>query len=375
MKQMFHQLPPWDHPFFAVTFFLFGICVGSFMNVVIYRVPRAISINDPKRSFCPNCKKEIPMWRNIPLFTWLWQRGKCAECQASIAPRYFWIELLTGLLWLTCWYAFPTPLEAIFYMIMGTIGLVICAIDIELMVIPRVLTATAAVIALAGAALMPWKFGNPYLVTWQDGLLYSAFGLCIGWFSLWLIVLLGKLIFGKQEFTFDEPTFWQLKEPENENEEFSFVIGDQAIPWSDIFFRKTDKIIISSPTNLKISGKTIHAKSLEIHETFILVDGNRYDIENITSLSGKTTSAIIPREAMGMGDVDLLAVLGATFGAPSLILIILFACVFTMLIALFGKLGFSKMIPFGPALIAGGVFWLCYGQQAWQWYLQFFSAS
>ena len=369
MFLMLH-LPPWDHPFFAIACFLFGICIGSFMNVVIYRVPRGLSVNSPKRSFCPSCKKEIPMWRNIPLVTWLLQRGKCAECKCPIAARYFWIELLTGLLWLGCWYYFPTPLEAVFYMILGTIALVICAVDLELMLIPRVFTAIAAVVALAGGALMPWRFA---LSTWQDGLLYSAFGLAIGWFALWLVVLLGKLMFGKQEFKFDKPTNWQLKDPDNDDEELCFVIDDESIPWSDIFFRKTDKLIVQQPSKLKISGKSTAAKSLEIRETYFLVDGERHDIGKITSLSGKTTSAIIPREAMGMGDVDLLAVLGATFGAPSLILIVLFACVFTIGIAILGKLGFSKMIPFGPSLIACGIFWLCYGEGAWIWYLRIFS--
>ena len=164
------DLPPWDSPFYAVALFLFGICVGSFMNVVIYRVPRGLSVNNPKRSFCPSCRKEIPIGRNIPLLTWLLQRGKCAECSCSIPSRYFWIELLTGLLWILCWHSFPEPMEAIFYIILGTLALVICAVDIELMLIPRVFSIIGAVVALAGAALMPWRFDQ---VTWLDGLLYS----------------------------------------------------------------------------------------------------------------------------------------------------------------------------------------------------------
>ena len=364
------ELPPWGSPFYAVATFLFGICVGSFLNVVIYRVPRGLSINKPKRSFCPSCKKEIPISRNIPLFTWLIQRGKCAECRCTIPSRYFWIELLTGLLWVACWYTFSDPREAILYMLLGAIALVICAVDIELMLIPRPFTILAAIIALIGGALIPERFG---LVTWQEGLAYSAFGLAIGWAALWLVVLLGKAMFGKRDFHFESATFWTVREPENDDEEISFVIDDEVIPWSDIFYRKTDKLIIDGLTELNIDGKPRSAKLLEIRDHYILVDGERIDIEDLESLDGKTTSATIPREAMGMGDVDLLAVLGATFGAPSLIAIVLFSCLFTILIAALGRLGFGKMIPFGPALIAGGVFWLLYGQQAWEWYMSIFA--
>ena len=363
------ELPPWDSPFYAVATFLFGICVGSFLNVVIYRVPRGLSINKPKRSFCPPCKKEIPISRNIPLFTWLIQRGKCAECKSTIPSRYFWIELLTGLLWVSCWHYFPDPLTAVFYMLLGAIALVIIAVDIELMLIPRAFTIFASIIALTGGALIPERFE---LFTWHEGLIFALFGLAIGWAALWLVVLLGKLMFGKREFSFEKPAHWYVREPKNEDEEISFVIDDEVIPWSDIFYRKTDKLIITDLTLLNIDGKEYQAKSFEIRERYILADGEKMEIEELTSLDGKTTSATIPREAMGMGDVDLLAVLGAIFGAPSLLVIVLFSCIFTLFIALLGRFGLGKMIPFGPALIAGGVFWLLYGESAWNWYMSIF---
>ena len=256
-------------------------------------------------------------------------------------------------------------------MLLGAIALVIIAVDIELMLIPRAFTILAAVIALIGGALIPERFG---LLTWKEGLAYSAFGLAIGWAALWLVVLLGKAMFGKRSFTFENTTNWEVREPAegDDEQEICFVIDDEIIPWSDIFFRKTDKLIVDGLTELNVDGSLRSAKLLEIRERYILVDGDKINIEDLKSLNGKTTSATIPREAMGMGDVDLLAVLGATFGAPSLLIIVLFSCIFTILIALLGRLGFGKMIPFGPALIAGGVFWLLYGQSAWDWYMSIF---
>ena len=363
------DLPPWESLFYAVASFLFGICVGSFLNVVIYRVPRGLSVNEPKRSFCPTCQKDIPISRNIPLFTWLSQLGKCHECKSSIPSRYFWIELLTGLLWVACWYYFSSPLEAVFFMILGAMALVIIAVDMELMLIPRPFTLITGAIALIGGALMPERFG---LNSWSDGLFYAAFGLAIGWAALWLVVLLGKAMFGKREFKLEEETEWSLREPEKDDEEICFVIDDESITWSDIFFRKTDKLVIDGLTQLNVDGESREFESLVIYDHYIMLDNERIDIEDLKSLDGKTTSATIPREAMGMGDVDLLAVLGGVFGAPALLMIVLFACIFTIGIALLGRLGLSRPIPFGPSLIAGGVFWLLYGQSAWNWYMNLF---
>jgi len=254
-------------------------------------------------------------------------------------------------------------------MLLGAMALVIIAVDIELMLIPRAFTLITGSIALIGGALMPERFG---LDSWSDGLLYSAYGLAIGWVALWLVVLLGKAMFGKREFKLEEETEWSLREPETDDEEICFVIDDEAITWSDIFFRKTDKLVIDGLTHLNVDGKERQFETLVIHDHYIMLDGEKINIEDLKSLDGKTTSATIPREAMGMGDVDLLAVLGGVFGAPSLLMIVLFACVFTIGIALLGRLGLSKQIPFGPSLIAGGVFWLLYGQQAWDWYMSHF---
>lgn len=79
----------------ALIGFIFGACVGSFVGVVAYRLPREISIVTP-RSFCPQCKRPIPAWRNLPLISYLILGGRCAECNAMIGFRYFLAELALG---------------------------------------------------------------------------------------------------------------------------------------------------------------------------------------------------------------------------------------------------------------------------------------
>ena len=88
--------------FWSLVFFVFGGIVGSFLNVCIHRMPRGENIVTPP-SHCPHCGYSIPWFLNVPLFTWLYLRGKCANCRAPISVRYFLVELLTGLLFLLCW--------------------------------------------------------------------------------------------------------------------------------------------------------------------------------------------------------------------------------------------------------------------------------
>ena len=77
--------------------FLIGCCIGSFLNVIVYRLPNDLSIIKP-RSFCPNCKNKLSWRENIPLLSWLIQRGKCIHCSTSISVKYPLIELTTAIL-------------------------------------------------------------------------------------------------------------------------------------------------------------------------------------------------------------------------------------------------------------------------------------
>lgn len=86
--------PEW---IWLIFVFAFGSCVGSFLNVVIYRLPRDKSLISPASS-CPACNRRIRFYDNIPLISWLVLGGKCRYCKARISPRYFVVELLTALL-------------------------------------------------------------------------------------------------------------------------------------------------------------------------------------------------------------------------------------------------------------------------------------
>ncbi|MGJ8673252.1 prepilin peptidase [Rubritalea sp.] len=357
----------WSHPVFGIAALLLGACIGSFLNVAIYRLPRGLSVNEPKRSFCPHCKKQIPMWRNIPLVTWVLQRGKCAECNAPIAVRYFIVELLTALVWLGCWFVFPDPAQAVFFMLLSAVLITISAVDIELMLIPRQLTITGTLLGLGMAALCPEFLGEEI---WWKGLLKSTYGFAFGWIGLWLVVLLGKLAFGKRSFEFDEATEWMLREPETDEEELSFVIGGEAIGWSDIFYRKSDRLLIEGVDSVNVDGIPRETERVEIKDNIVHINGEEFQIESLKSLDGKAQKAVVPREAMGMGDVDLLGMLGACFGPASLLFTIFAASLVSIVWAVFNRLGFGRLMPFGPSIIAGAILWVFLGKDLWAWYLK-----
>lgn len=251
---------------------------------------------------------------------------------------------------------------------MGSILIVISAIDAELMVIPRQLTIAGTIIAFIGAAAMPGRMDESI---WWMGLLRSGFGFALGWCGLWSVVLLGKLMFGSRKFEFEEEVEWMLKEPVTDEEELCYVINGEEIGWSDIFYRATDKLIMSEVGMVRVDGVVREAQKVEIHEDHVLVDGERIDIEALESMDGTVKKAVIPREAMGMGDVDLLGMLGACLGAMALLPVIFIACIISLLLAFTARIGLGNHFPFGPSIVLGAVIWLLYGTQLTQWYFSF----
>src|SRR5688572_8271136 len=168
-------------------------------------MPLDLSVNEPKRSFCPSCKYQIPFHHNIPLFSWLILRGKCANCGAKISFRYFGVELLTGLLFLAIWWRVwiePRPewqgqgwVLAFPYWILVSLLVVATFIDFEHFIIPDEVTIGGTVAGVLLSFAMPLLQGQP---TNLGGGLWSLVGAGVGFGALWLVVQGGKLAFGRK---------------------------------------------------------------------------------------------------------------------------------------------------------------------------------
>ena len=358
---------------FKVFAFITGACIGSFLNVVIYRLPLGLSVNEPRRSFCPRCKKQIPFSRNIPLVSWLLLRGKCANCGGRIAFRYFLVEFLTGLLfmwvWMQCDAAMTWSLVLPLWILTGLL-VVATFIDFDHFIIPDEITIGGTVAGLVLSASIPSMMGEQS--HWVS-LLWSLAGAAAGYALLWVVVEAGKLAFGKRKLRFNPPVEFRWT---RDKDDADLAVGDETMRWSDIFSRETDEL------RLEILEPQIDDKPLPTTEATlrffynrVLVPGQESAVvalDTIESITGKARALMIPREAMGFGDVKFLACIGAFLGWKAVLFTIVAASVFGSIVgialALLGRREASGRIPFGPYLALGAVIWIFVGPSLLEWY-------
>jgi len=160
---------------FSIAAFVFGLCIGSFLNVCIYRLPARKSLVHPG-STCPSCGQPIRFYDNIPVISYLLILGRCRHCKASISPRYPLVEVLGGLLALGTFMKFGPSLQMlVFFGFMATL-LVVTFIDLDHQIIPNVITLPGIPLMLLAGLAVPG-------VSLQEALL----GLVVGGGSLYLV--------------------------------------------------------------------------------------------------------------------------------------------------------------------------------------------
>lgn len=143
--------------FIATAVFILGLMIGSFLNVVIYRLPADESIVFPG-SHCPNCNRTLTAWENIPVVSWLVQGAKCKGCKQPISWRYPAIELATGLLFLFVYQSYGLTLQTAFLLVLISLCMVTFWIDMDHMVILDVITLPGVVLGLLYSALVTNQF-------------------------------------------------------------------------------------------------------------------------------------------------------------------------------------------------------------------------
>lgn len=249
--------------------FIVGAVVGSFLNVCIYRLPRSESVVFPP-SHCPSCAHQLNFWDLIPVLSYFWLRGHCRYCQQPINGRYPLVELITGLLFsLLAWRFLDQPLVMMGGLLLASLSIVCFFVDLEKMVIPDAISLTGIIGGISFNGLRAFVEKSP------NWFFAAIIGLLVGAGTLYLIGLLGKLVFKK--------------------------------------------------------------------------------------------------EAMGDGDYYLGAMFGAFLGWQGVLVMIflayLLAGVMVLILLSIGKVKMGGYIPFGPALVAGGIIAFLYGQQLLAWYL------
>jgi leader peptidase (prepilin peptidase)/N-methyltransferase len=141
-------------PLFASAIFFFGLAFGSFLNVCIYRLPLGLSVVTP-RSACPKCKQAIAFYDNVPVLSWLILRGRCRHCKTTISARYILIELLTGFLFLACYWYFGLNLATLKYCAFVFLLLGLIFTDAETKLLPDKLTLPGLALGVLFSLIVP----------------------------------------------------------------------------------------------------------------------------------------------------------------------------------------------------------------------------
>ena len=213
-----------DHvAFFAASIFVVGLLIGSFLNVVIYRLPiilerewqaqaaellpapstagasappgpsPSFTLSVP-RSACPACKAPITAWQNIPVVSWLFLRGKCHECHAKISVRYPLVELATAALsaWVAWHFGFTVAAAGALVVTWSLIALT--GIDVDHQLLPDNITLPLMWVGLLAAVVVGPQPGDSLPVSARDAVL----GAFAGYSSLWLVFHVFRLVTGKE---------------------------------------------------------------------------------------------------------------------------------------------------------------------------------
>jgi prepilin signal peptidase PulO-like enzyme (type II secretory pathway) len=331
-----------------------GLTLGSFLNVVIYRLGEQmkdpnckLGVNFPRRSFCPSCKADLRWSENIPVISYVVQKGRCGNCQIAIPSRYPMIEL-AGLLAIAIpWIMAPTVTIAVTSALFLIALIAATGIDIETKKIPNKVTLPALALVLA-LAFAPGGIGKSAIL---------GAGACF----LMMVALaqLGKWLFGKKTIKLKESPniLWDgsgltIQEPGKSLAE-SERMGQEDLPFS----RPDDRITIE--------GDFLFGRGAEqVPRTTIVLAADTPE-----EVTGTLRSITYPREAMGMGDAKLLALCGAVLGFEGAVqglaagaVVALGFIIILRLGARMAKKNPPELIAFGPWIAAG-----CTAVLIWGW--------
>jgi leader peptidase (prepilin peptidase) / N-methyltransferase len=343
--------------FWTAVLFWFGCMVGSFLNVCIYRMPIGKSVISPP-SHCPKCGYSIPFYLNVPIITWLMLRGRCANCREPISIRYLLVELLTGLMFAGAWvgYGREMPAVALIFCIVIAGLIVATFIDLAHFIIPDEITIGGTVAGLVCSIVVPRLHGE---VSHWRGLLAGVIGAVVGGLIVEAVRQAGKLAFGRMKLDLEGDTKVLFGDT-------GVVLPDKEIPYEEIFYRKTDAIRFHA-RRLELPDRCFVNVDVALSPSKLRIGDNEFTPEHNAYMEAITDKMVLPREAMGFGDVKFMAAIGAFLGWQSTIFSLvvssfLGAFVGVLLIAL-RRHQRANPIPFGPYIAAAAAIWLFAGPE------------
>lgn len=370
----------------AIIAGVLGALIGSFGNVVIWRLPRGESIVFPG-SHCPNCDRPLGVLDLVPILSYLALRGRCRSCKAPISARYPLIEALMAALFVVItlrWSPLEYGTAALPLLIVVAMLLMAAIIDIEHYILPDVLTLGALAVALVGAYFTGAAADLPTPGAALAGALVGA-GVLV------LINRLGALVLRRFADTKE-----RLHPISLDQVNLAALVGAVAgLPWGlaagalsvlvNVVTRRIVRVpeplnyglwlvaLLLTTTSFTVPTTVAVAGSVMSAGAWALVGAIYWWLHDLRK--GKEAAAAEDTDvddepvAMGFGDVKLAAVLGAILGWEKFLVSLFLAVTLGAIIGVIARIaGGSRLIPFGPYLLAGGLAALFFGDAVLAWY-------
>lgn len=315
-------------------------------------------------SYC-GCRRSKGWYSYIPILSWFWFRRSCPQCGQRTLVHSPFVEAITGAFFLVAYWRFGFPLIFPIWLF-GCLLILITFIDIEFFLILDVVTKPAIVAGIAASVLFPELQGTSSRLM-AGGL--SIVGALVGSGLLFIIGELGKLAFGRYKVALPAAVGFRFEKLPPDDAQI--VIDNDSFRYSDHFFRKKDRIRVRAE-DVTINDRNFQGIELTFYYDRLETPRDTIPLTELRSLEGKTSYAEFPREAMGLGDVKLMAAVGAFTGWAGALFTIpaasLIGAIYGIGTLLIGRKGWSSKIPFGPYLAIGAVLWIFYGKELVEWY-------
>jgi leader peptidase (prepilin peptidase)/N-methyltransferase len=348
----------------VVLSFLIGLVCGSWFGRCTYWLPREGSFSKIGFPRCPACQEPIPWYQVIPFLSWFLRRHS-RECGERIHSGHPAVEIVTAVFFALAFWRFGLPL-AIPIWILGSVLIMTTFIDIEFFLIPDLLSKPAIVAGVLASLSFPQLQETSSRLA-AVGL--SIAGALLGGGILFVVGELGKIAFGRYKVILPAPARFSFEKVLPDDAQI--VIDGEPFQWGDHFFREKDRIRIRAE-EVTINDKSFSAADLSFYHDRLETAQGTIPLTDLRLLEGRTAYAEFPREAMGLGDVKLIAAIGAFTGWTGALFTIPAASVIGAIYGigtlLIGRKEWSSKIPFGPYLAIGTVLWLFCGREFVGWY-------
>ncbi len=396
----------------AIFAFLFGSCIGSFLNVCILRLPRGESLISPG-SHCPDCGHGLSARDNIPILGWLFLRGRCRYCSAPISPRYPVIEAVTASLYAGLWLRTGAQMAsnidlgiAFFFLTAALIAVTV--IDVEHYMIPDAVTYSGLFLAFLLAVVQPgrllfggktaWTASTSLFAVWinrtgqvvpggvpiqvrVEALMTTIMGMVVGGGLLWGFMVLGRALLGTGKGRSRRGRAMIL------TPDTIYIEGVlPTLPWEDVLCDENDQLHLSV-RDVRAEPQGGHAETLPASSTpggevcvdagsaGVSIGGVGIQSDRFRQIEGIVTAWRLPREPLGFGDVKLLAMIGALAGPEAALFVLTIGALAGTIVGGVWSLMRCELrymgVPFAPFLALGGMLWMFAGGEIVRWYASF----